>query len=349
MIPVGQPYRTVQREGATLRLRTARVAEAAGDATVVLRPDVVGVCRSDLRELADDRYLRRDFGHEIVGRVVAVQPDGLFPPGARVVYDPHPRLERTCGFADLVELSGASHALRSALVPVPEPVAPLAAVFAEPLACAVHCVRKLTAESEARGLRHDSPVAVIGAGMAGALIAAVLSAGNVPVRLLNRGTQRLEFLRSKGFLPARAVDGGADGQRFPRVVLATATATPEMLSRAVESAQPDGLLVLFAGTGPDTTLFGQPLDRVRRDEQVVSVMAGWRALTVAGTHGALAEDFRDSLALLSPAHPAALARRVEQLVTDLLTLEEAVDVLPRRIHDGFLGKAVVRFPHYCLE
>lgn len=342
MIPAGRLYRTVERRDGRLWLNTAAVTDPAAEAVAVLEPELVGVCRSDLRELANDRYLRRDFGHEIVGRIIASRPEGLFIPGQRVVYDPHPELERTCGFAELVELSGSSQALRAALVPVGDAVAPVAAVFAEPLACAVHCVRRLEVASQARGIPGKCEVAILGAGTAGALIAATLLDRDVPVRLLNRSPARVEFLHSKGFLPAHALGEPAVSQRFPRVVLATAVASPEALRRATELVEPGGLLLVFAGTGPETTISGTPLDPVRRQEQLVGVEADGHSLYVAGTHGAVTEDFHDSLALLSPSHVCALAERVEELVTDVLTLQEATEVLPRHIGDGFLGKIIVR-------
>ncbi|HWG98842.1 MAG TPA: alcohol dehydrogenase catalytic domain-containing protein [Pilimelia sp.] len=341
MIPAGRGYRRIERQDTELRVIHAEVADRTSEAAVLIAPTLIGVCRSDLRELAKQRHLRRDFGHEIVARVVAARPHTLVPVGQRVVYDPHPTVERTCGFGELVEMFGAAESLRAALVPVDDVVPAPAAVFAEPLACAVHCVRRLETASRELALPVEAPTAVLGAGMAGTLIAAVLHERGVPVRLLNRSPGRIEFLRHRQFLPAASLEP-AGARRFPRVILATAAATPQALHHAAELVEPGGLLLLFAGTDPTTALQGTPLDGVRRRERLVTLHRAGGPLHVAGTHGALTDDFHVSLALLDPTHPAGLARRLQTLITQRLTLTEAAVVLPRHLESGFGGKAVVQ-------
>jgi threonine dehydrogenase-like Zn-dependent dehydrogenase len=342
MMPVGVRYRRIDRHGGELRLRTAAVSDRDTEAAAVLAPEAVGVCRSDLRELTGDRHQRRDFGHEIVARVVAARPDGLLPPGCRVVFDPHPALDRTSGFGELVELYGRPDALSAALVPVDETLDAAVAVQAEPLACAVHCVRRLETASRQLGLQRDDPVAIVGAGAAGALIAAVLLAGGVPAQVTNRGSARVEFLRRRGFLPAPSLAAIPDGRRFPRVVLATAAASPEALGRAVRLVEPNGLLMLFAGTRPGTGLGGIDLDPVRRRQQLVPIRADGSGFYVAGTHGAVTDDFRKALTLLAPSAETGLPDRLAALVTDELSLDQATRTLPRHAASGFLGKTLVR-------
>ncbi|CCH32526.1 Zn-dependent alcohol dehydrogenase [Actinosynnema sp. NPDC047251] len=343
MIPTGTPYRRLDHDDGRVVLGEARVAEPSGtSAKAVIAPRRVGVCRSDLRELRSDRHLRRDFGHEIVAEVVG-GTDGLgLVAGQRVVFDPHPPLHaRTSGYGELVELEGAPEAVRGALVPVPDTVPEDRAVFAEPLACACHCVRRL----EDAGGDRRSAVAVVGAGMAGTLIAAVLHADGVPVSLVNRGAARLDFLRAHHVLPEDVLAPAA-GRRFDRVVLATASASPEALDAALAMVRPGGVLLLFAGTRPGVELAGVDLDDLRRRERVERSSVAGVPLVLAGTHGALRADFDRALGLLAATGPGWTAgAAVERLTTRRMSLAEAASALPDHAENGFVGKPVVVLPH----
>ncbi|OKI46326.1 hypothetical protein A6A29_29820 [Streptomyces sp. TSRI0281] len=311
---------------------------------VVIAPQRIGVCRSDLRELRSDRHQRRDFGHEIVADVVAATKGVAVSVGQRVVLDPHPQLHtRTSGFGQLVELSGTPDLLRDALVPVPRTMGVDRAVFTEPLACACHCIERLHTVTDELGMDRQGPVAVVGAGMAGALIAAGLHASHVPVTVVNRGHERLDFLRRREFLP-NPVLGGPDGSPlFSRTVLATAYAEPAQIRQALDLLLPGGLLLLFAGTRPGMELAGVDIDDLRRRERLAHVRVDGRPLAIAGTHGALRTDFEHALQLLNRAANGEwrLGPAVERLVTRRMTLAQAARLLPEHADRGFLGKPVV--------
>ncbi len=313
--------------------------------TVIFAPRVAGICRSDLREITGTRFGRRDFGHELVGTVQSAPTPLKALEGCAAVFDPHPILtRRTSGFAELVELTGDSGQLAAALVPVPAGLDDPIAVFTEPLACAVHCASRLHQVTAEVGIDPQGPIAVLGAGMAGTLICAVLTAQGHRCTLINSHPERIEFLNARNVLPRRILQPYPDSSRYQRVVLATAAATPEHLAAGIRLLEPSGLLILFAGTQPATTLGGADIDKVRREQLTHPVTSGTKPLTLAGTYGALRRDFLDALSLLTE-HPApgqwSLALSVQRLTTGALTLHAAADYLTTHADRGVLGKTLV--------
>src|SRR6478752_6994866 len=105
---------------------------------VVVKPLVVGVCSSDVKELSGVRPHRKDFGHEIVGTVIHTNMDGPLRAGDRVVYDPHVKLTRNSGFSEFVIASSPAAGLEKAFLKVGESLPVDKLVFLEPMACIVH-------------------------------------------------------------------------------------------------------------------------------------------------------------------------------------------------------------------
>ena len=54
---------------AILRTRKVPIHIQENPRIIVVRPHMVGICRSDVKELLNVRTVRHDFGHEIVGTV----------------------------------------------------------------------------------------------------------------------------------------------------------------------------------------------------------------------------------------------------------------------------------------
>ncbi|WP_062993811.1 hypothetical protein [Nocardia anaemiae] len=313
--------------------------------TVLFAPHVAGICRSDLREVLGTRFGRRDFGHELVGTILTAPAPLKALEGRTVVFDPHPELtRRTSGFAEQVELTGDPGQLAAAFVPVPAGLDDPIAVFTEPLACAVHCVSRLHQVTAEGGVGPHSPVAVVGAGMAGTLICAVLTAQGHPCVLINPHPERIEFLNARHVLPSEILHTGPSGARFQRVILATAAASPEHLATGIGLLQPGGLLMLFAGTQPAASLGEVDIDRVRREQLAHPVTSENKRVTVAGTYGALHCDFLDALSLLTE-QPGptqwSLAVCVQRLTTRVLPLQGAADYLTVNADRGVLGKTLV--------
>ena len=307
---------------------------------VLVEPALVGVCRSDLKEIAGRRPGPSQFGHELVGVVAHSSTDRL-PAGSRVCLDPNVPLHRGTGFARQMWVGGEAEALVRALPVAPAGTGERRLVFAEPLACAAHCLTMTRHHLGSTGLRGTN-VCVLGAGMAGVLIARLAEAAGARVLIVNRDAGRLEFLAARGMLP------GLGGAPLPEakpghevVVVATSFVLPELLERALELVHPYGLVMLYGGTAAGDRLPGLScdLDRVRRSELVRA--ASWRGkpVLVGGSYGTTSGDFGHALrALADP--PDGLG--VERLITAEVSLPELPATLRRLASGRQLGKVLMR-------
>ncbi|MGH3382398.1 MAG: alcohol dehydrogenase catalytic domain-containing protein, partial [Actinoallomurus sp.] len=81
---------------------------------VLVAPALIGVCRSDLKEIGGRRPGPSQFGHELVG-LVTRSSTPLLPAGSRVCLDPNVPLRRGTGFARRMWAGGEAGALARAL------------------------------------------------------------------------------------------------------------------------------------------------------------------------------------------------------------------------------------------
>jgi cyclitol reductase len=308
---------------------------------VLVEPSLVGVCRSDLKEIGGRRPGPSQFGHELVGTVVFSSTRRL-PVGSRVCLDPNVPLRRGTGFARRMWAGGDAAALERALPPVPPGVAERRLVFAEPLACAAHCLtmtRRHLGTSDLKGVR----ICVLGAGIAGVLIARLAEADGARVVLANRDRDRLEFLAGRDALPSAGgvVLAEASAGAYDVAVVATSFVLPALLERALASVRRDGLVMLYGGTAAGDRLPGLAcdLDRVRRAELVRPVAWRGRPALVGGSYGTTRGDFDHALRALA-AGPDGLG--VERLVTAEVPLSELPETLLRLAGGRVLGKVLMR-------
>ncbi len=308
---------------------------------VLVRPVVMGICRSDYKEVARQRQGPSQFGHEVVGEVVARWGSAPFRPGEWVCLDPNRPLNRGTAFADLMPADGAPDALDAALHRVPRQVPVERAVFAEPLACAVHCLDQTA--RQLGGSITGRRVVVIGAGIAGSLIALGARASGARVGLVNARPERLRFLAERGLVPGQVLgpDDPLD-ERPSAIILATAFIEPGWLRWSLDRVAPGGAILLYGGTARgDRFVEGgavMDLDELRREEGSLSITWNGKALIVAGSYGT---------------EPSCFARGFHWLVTggDAWPLERLVQgridltALPGELLDGArrhqLGKIVV--------
>ncbi len=302
--------------------------ERHGSPGVLVRTELMGVCRSDLKEITGVRGGPSQFGHELVG----VVEDGVLPVGTRVCLDPNVPVRRGTGFARGLWVSGAEADLVRALPRAPDGVDARTLVFAEPTACAAHCV----AMAEQHLGTPPRTVTVLGAGVAGVLIAGLADLAGAEVALHNRGADRLAFLAERGVLTAalgRAVP--PDSQDV--VVVATSFVFPDLLRDALALVRPGGVVMLYGGTKAGDRLPGLDcdLDTVRRRES--AWMAGWhgKPVVVGGSYGTGPADFPRAMAALS----SGLV--VEPLITGEVALADLPAELDRLTTDRVLGKVLV--------
>lgn len=225
-----------------------RPAVEPGEARV--RTLLSGVCDTDLQLVRGYMGFAGVPGHEFVGRVLeAPSPNWI---GQRVVAD----INAGCGqCADCVERDGHHCTERTVLgilgrsgafaeelsiperclVAVPDSVSDEHAVFAEPLAAALHVLDALPA----RGA--DRPrLAVVGDGKLGLLIALSLSATGEHVSLVGHHEEKLLLAAAHGI--TTLLENELGNETFDVVVEATGSSGG--LRRAIALTEPRGTLVL---------------------------------------------------------------------------------------------------------
>ncbi|HYO13419.1 MAG TPA: alcohol dehydrogenase catalytic domain-containing protein [Thermoanaerobaculia bacterium] len=283
------------------------------------------------------------FGHEMAGTVLAVGPEvERWRTGDRVVV----ANSAPCGIcewcsrgrenlcADLHYLNGAfsEHVLvprrfaEESTYPLPDDLPFEIAALAEPLACVLHGL-------ETSALERASEIVVYGGGPIGLLFVDVLAnspidfpaAGEHHIVLADPNPPRLEVGRSVG--ADEAVQVGREGGEAFRLcrlsrtgdgfdVAIEATGSPAAWQDALASVRPGGLVQLFGGCPPGTTV---PLDTHRLH---------YSEITVKSAYHHRPATFRRALDLLASGrlHPEALLSAERPLAE----LEDALRSMRRR-------------------
>ena len=261
-----------------------------GDHEVLIRVDVTGLCRTDLKIVQvghRDLVLPRVPGEEVVGTVEAVGNNvRQCKPGERVYVYPgvwcgqcpacRADAENLCremqimgfhrdgGFGPHVTVPAQS------VIPVPEGLAADAAVFAEPLSCC------LNALEQAR-LQPGERIGIWGAGPAGTLLARA-------ARALGAEPLNIEPDRRR-----RALIGGiaaADGNLFDAAVVAVGD--QNAYQEALAHLLPRGRLVVFSGLPPDDDRPDVSFNQLHYMEQ-----------TLVGAYGCCYRHGQEALAMIA--------------------------------------------------
>ncbi|MEW5736706.1 MAG: alcohol dehydrogenase catalytic domain-containing protein [Thermodesulfobacteriota bacterium] len=293
---------------------------APGPDEVLLRVDVTGLCRTDLKIIEKghrDLVLPRIPGEEAVGTVLETGSLATgFRPGDRVYVYPGTScgacpmcakgagnlcrdmrimgFHRDGGFAPLV------CAPEKSLLRVPGQMPADTAVFAEPLSC---CLNALELARLGAGER----ISIWGGGPAGALMARAARSLGARVRVVEPDPRR------------RAFSGSLAGDAWEESdVCAVAVGSTEAYAEAAEHLGPRGRLLVFSGLAPSDGLRALDLNRIHYLEQ-----------SVIGAYGCSFRHGEQALAMLESGAVA-----VEDLVTHRMglgELQEALDLLKRRI------------------
>jgi len=228
--------RAVRCQGGSIEV--ADVPAPSGDG-VRVRIHSAGICGSDLHMISRGFPLPHTLGHEMAG----VTPDGT--PVAIEPLLPCGCCERCrageynlCARGPSIVI-GTSHdggmadeilVPERCLVPLPAGATPRNACLVEPLAIAVHGLRRA-------GLRGDQRVAVVGGGSIGLCAVAAATSAGAEVGLLARHDAQIEAGAQLG---ARSEPtDGCD-------LVVDAAGSEEALERAVALCRPGGVLLLLA-------------------------------------------------------------------------------------------------------
>ncbi len=287
--------------------------ERPGEALVQLR--LAGICHTDLELSRGYLGFTGVLGHEFVGEVLRASDPGLV--GRRVVADINAGCGRcaACAAGDahhcpartVLGIVGRDGAMadrftipEACLVPVPDSVSDDAAVFAEPLAAALHVLDDVPAG--------DDPVVVLGDGKLGQLVArAVIGSGRAAV-VVGHHAAKLSLARAAGARGVLEADLGTELDESPIVVEATGRAAG--IALALRLARPRGTVVLKTTVAGATTVDLSPA--VINELRVVGSRCGDLARAIE----LLAAGHADPTALIEARYtlddaPAAFRRAAE--------------------------------------
>lgn len=313
-----------------LRVEDIASPPAPGAGEVRVAVTAAGICGSDLHNFRTGAWISRApsvAGHEFTGRVMAVG-EGVagLKIGDVVVADSRvtcgvcaacrggrPNVCEKLGFVGEVCEGGFAEEVvlpASLLVKAPDNVDAAALAMAEPLAVALHAIKRLAVPA-------GSPVLIAGCGPIGGLAALVLSERHDgPLLVADRNADRagrvaeVTGARIVG-LTAEAVAEGLAGQ--PLLAVLDATGHPGVIGALLDLVSPGGTLALV-GIGHGSLA----IDPVRLVE---------REIALAGCH-AFINELPEAVALMP-----RLEDRLLALVDETITLDD-VPAAYARLLDG---------------
>lgn len=322
-----------------------RVEQVPGPGTpapgwVRLKVSAAGICGSDIHNFRTGHWITRApsiAGHELTG-VVAELGEGVegFRPGDSVVVDSrfwcgacaacragrHHMCE-TLGFVgEACDGGFAQEAVLPArlLLPVPAAIDPAVAAMAEPLAVALHAVKRLAP-------RPGEPVLVVGCGPIGGLAALVLARQHDgPVLVADRNRARAQRVADVTGARTVAIDAGD-------IRAALGGLLPAAAIEATGSTAALGQLMAVTESGGRIALVGIFHGRLELDPNLMVE----RELTLFGCH-AFTDELAEAVALLPALHPDLM-----RLIDRQIGLADIPDAYARLIAGEAQGlKVIVR-------
>ncbi len=275
-----------------------------GEALIRLR--VAGVCDTDLELARGYMGYRGVLGHEFVGDVV--EADSREWVGRRVVADINAgcgacaecreRAGHHCESRTVLGILGRDGAMEErftvperCLVAVPDGLADDRAVFAEPLAAALHVRGDVP--------RGPDPVVVLGDGKLGQLVSRALLSDGRRTIVVGHHEEKLALARAAGAEAVLERDLAGDGLGVPAVVEATGSAGG--LALALRLVRPRGTVVLKTTVAARTEVDLSPV--VVNELRVV----GSRCGDMADAVRALGSGAVDPTSLIAARYPLARA------------------------------------------
>jgi L-iditol 2-dehydrogenase len=311
-----------------LELREVAVPEP-GPGELLVKIGAATTCGTDVKVFRRGGHPRMlkvptPFGHELAGTVVAVGPAGRGAERWKIGDPVVVANSAPCGSCryceadkqnlctDLEYLNGAfaeyilvpRRFAESNTWPLPDGVSFEVAALTEPLACVLHGVA-------ACDLAEGADVVVYGAGPIGLLFVAALASLGHRVTLADPNPERLRVGKKLGAENTREIQRG--GGQAENVVSSArdvpgfdvaidATGVPEVWSDAIDSVRPGGLVNLFGGCAPGTSV-ALDTHRVHYSEITLKGVYHHRPKTVREALGMLARGAFDARLLLTVEKP----------------------------------------------
>jgi 2-desacetyl-2-hydroxyethyl bacteriochlorophyllide A dehydrogenase len=263
--------------------RVAQVPDPTpGPGQIVVKVDCCGVCGTDLH-IMDGEFPPTPYpiipGHEFAGTVAAVGPDVALdlPLGASVAVDPSlycgycrrcrsgrdNLCENWAAIGDTVDGAFAEYVAVPAVNAhrLPDGIDGQLGAMVEPLACAVHGLRRL-------GPLFGDSVVLAGAGTMGLLLLQLLvHAGAGQVTVVDRVADRLAVARKLGATQTAGSLDDLDGERFEIAV--DATGVPAVVDGVAGLLDRGGRLLVFGVAPAEASISLSPF-RVYNDEITVT-------------------------------------------------------------------------------
>lgn len=238
----------VHLEQGRVELRRRPLPRRAKDHALI-RLRVAGICNTDIELLRGYYGFRGTPGHELVGQVVEASDRSLI--GQRVVGE----INLACGACEWCRRGLGRHCPRRSVLgivrhpgvfseyftlpvrnlhPVPDSVLDEEAVFVEPIAAACEVLEQVR-------IPKGAPVAVLGDGKLGLLIAQVLHLRGAEVHLYGKHRAKLRLAASAGVAVRKT------GARLPQAAyewVVEATGAADGLSQAIRMTRPRGTVIL---------------------------------------------------------------------------------------------------------
>jgi L-iditol 2-dehydrogenase len=314
-----------------------------GPGEILLRIEAATTCGTDVkvyRRGGHPRMLKTPtlFGHEMAGRVAAMgqgvegfsEGDGVVVANSAPCGDCDPcRMGRENLCLDLRYINGAF--AEFILVPerfvqrnthhIPAGLSFAKAAMTEPLACVLHGLD--ACELDRYGQRGPVDVLVFGAGPIGLLFVAALARGGHRVMLADPNAKRLAVGVELGAAQTFEIErGGGQSEKIRAAtpdgtgvtVAIDSSGVPEAWSDAIESVRPGGLVNLFGGCAPGTTI---PLD---------THLVHYSELTIKGVYHHRPDTIRRALAMLADAD-----FRADRLLSAERPIDQVEDALKSMI------------------
>ena len=320
-------------------LVVADIPEPADDGQVLIRPQQVGICGTDVKVFTGAMPVSYPLvmGHEVVGEIQSVPAGSHLSPGMRVLLDP----ARSCGHCDLCrnqrphlcrnaglmgrDIDGVFaqfvRAPANALLPVPESISDKAAGVLQVLGTCIHAQRAVS-------VFPGQVAAVIGLGVAGQLMVQLLRERGVRVVGITRSDWKLDLAARHGAEAVATPDQAAsvlaeltDG-RGPDLVV-EAVGKEQTLAQAIELASIGGEILVFG------TLTGG-------NQGLPYYQLYFKELTIYNPRAALIGDYALGIELA-----AAGRLDLEPIVSHQLTLDDAAEAFAL-VHDPSSMKVLMQ-------